>query len=215
MSSFKRFNSSNNSTDHNGNEAFEEGTLTWDSGNGLRLHDGYTSGGNSVGGFSGNFYDLNNRPSGTTALSDLIGGSSSINTGKFYQQTSTGQSDWGWAVPVWKSGVNVSNPEVSTPFLTISYYGQEVRIVNTSGANNAYMYQGRKITADGTVTQLTQTSLSINAADHHTITSLSAVGDMVILDALYDPSNNVVYRVTVMMAWSGTTHGQVSIEQIL
>ena len=207
MSSFKRFNSSNNSTDHNGNEAFEEGTLTWDSGNGLRLHDGYTGGGNSVGG---------NNYSGTSAIHDMVfGGGSSANNGKFLQQVNTNQVQWGDGVRLWKSGINVTNPEVSTPFLTITYYGQEVRIVNTSGANNAYMYQGRKITADGTVTQLTQTSLSINAADFHTITSLSAVGDVVILDALYDPSNNVVYRVTVMMAWSGTTHGQVSIEQIM
>jgi hypothetical protein len=64
MSQFKRFNSSDN-TNWNTGDAYPAGTLTWDMDNGLRLHDGNTSGGNSVGGssFSGSYTDLTDKPS--------------------------------------------------------------------------------------------------------------------------------------------------------
>lgn len=206
MSQFKRFNSSENQN-YNNSSAYPEGTLTWDPNNGLRIHDGSTSGGVQVVGTS---------YSGTTAIHDMVfGGGSSGDNGKFIQQVNTNQVQWAWGVSVWKSGINVVNPEVTTPYLTISYYGQEVRIINTSGGNNSYLYQGRKIASDGTVTQFTQTGIGIDSADFHTITSLNSVGDMVILDVLYDPTYNVVYRVTVMMGWSGGNHGQISIEQIV
>lgn len=91
MSQFKRFNASEN-TNWDTNFAHPEGTLTWDPSNGLRLHDGYTSGGYAVG--SSNYYDLSNRPNGSTAVHDLIGGSSSDNNGMFLQQFATGQSTW-------------------------------------------------------------------------------------------------------------------------
>ena len=91
MSQFKRFNASEN-TNWDSGFAHPEGTLTWDPSNGLRLHDGYTSGGNAVG--SSNFYDLTNRPNGSTAVHDLSGGSSSDNNGMFLQQFATGQSTW-------------------------------------------------------------------------------------------------------------------------
>ena len=42
MSQFKRFNSSDNANWNSGN-TYPEGILTWDSNNGLRLHDGSTS----------------------------------------------------------------------------------------------------------------------------------------------------------------------------
>ena len=193
---------------------FEEGTLTWDNGNGLRLHDGSTEGGNPVGGFSGNFYDLNNRPNGNTALSDLIGGSGSNDNGKFYQQTSTGVTNWAYAVPVWKSGINVSNPEVAAPIVTISYYANDVRIINSSGSNSTYVIQGRKVTAAGVVTTISQT-VSINATEFYTVGSLAGSGDILILDALYDAGSNVVYRVTVMAGYSGGTMGQICIEQLI
>jgi hypothetical protein len=44
--------------------------------------------------FSGNYYDLNNRPNGNTAVHDLIGGASSDNDGKYLKQTSIGVSEW-------------------------------------------------------------------------------------------------------------------------
>jgi hypothetical protein len=91
MTQFKRFN-----TSENGNystDTFPEGTLTWDPNNGLRLHDGNTYGGNSVGG-SSNYYDLTNRPTGNTAVHDLQGGSSSLLNGYFLKQISTGVSEW-------------------------------------------------------------------------------------------------------------------------
>ena len=47
MSEFKRFTSSGSSSYDSG-AAYQEGTLTWDPGNGLRLHDGSTSGGVAV-----------------------------------------------------------------------------------------------------------------------------------------------------------------------
>ena len=93
MSQFKRFNSSDN-TNWDTYASYPPGTLTWDPDNGLRVHDGSTGGGNSVGGFSGNFYDLNNRPNGNTAVHDLQGGSSSLLNGYFLKQTSTGVSEW-------------------------------------------------------------------------------------------------------------------------
>lgn len=95
MAQFKRFNTSENDN-YNSSDAFPEGTLTWDPSNGLRLHDGSTGGGNTVGGnsFSGNYNDLTNKPTGTTALHDLIGGASSADNGKFLQQTSLGVSEW-------------------------------------------------------------------------------------------------------------------------
>jgi hypothetical protein len=45
---FKRFNASE--AQNYDQTALEPGTLTWDSDNGLRIHDGSTSGGNTVGG---------------------------------------------------------------------------------------------------------------------------------------------------------------------
>ena len=91
MSQFKRFNTSENDN-YNSSNAYPEGTLTWDPSNGLRLHDGNTSGGNAVG--SSNFYDLTNRPTGNTAVHDLQGGSNSAYNGYFLKQTSTGVSEW-------------------------------------------------------------------------------------------------------------------------
>jgi hypothetical protein len=44
--------------------------------------------------FSGNFYDLTNRPNGNTAVHDLIGGASSGDNGKYLKQTSIGVSEW-------------------------------------------------------------------------------------------------------------------------
>lgn len=95
MSQFKRFNASEN-TDYDSGAVYPEGTLTWDPNNGLRLHDGSNGGGNPVGGssFSGNYYDLSNRPNGNTAVHDLIGGASSSDNGKFLQQSSMGVSTW-------------------------------------------------------------------------------------------------------------------------
>jgi hypothetical protein len=51
----------------------------------------YTGDGSS---FSGNYYDLNNRPNGNTAVHDLIGGASSGDDGKYLKQTSIGVSEW-------------------------------------------------------------------------------------------------------------------------
>jgi hypothetical protein len=51
----------------------------------------YTGNNNS---FSGNFYDLTNRPNGNTAVHDLIGGASSGDDGKYLKQTSIGVSEW-------------------------------------------------------------------------------------------------------------------------
>lgn len=93
MAQFKRFNASENDNWDTG-ATYPEGTLTWDPDNGLRIHDGNTGGGNSIGGFSGNFYDLSNRPNGNTAVHDLQGGSSSDYNGYFLKQTSTGVSEW-------------------------------------------------------------------------------------------------------------------------
>jgi hypothetical protein len=44
--------------------------------------------------FSGNYYDLTNRPNGNTAVHDLIGGASSGDDGKYLKQTSIGVSEW-------------------------------------------------------------------------------------------------------------------------
>lgn len=44
---FRRFNTSN-SADYNSNATYEEGTLTWDNSNGLRVHDGETAGGDPL-----------------------------------------------------------------------------------------------------------------------------------------------------------------------
>lgn len=50
---FKRFSSGN--TDYYRNDYVgQQGELTWDDYNGLRLHDGSTSGGNAIGGSSAN-----------------------------------------------------------------------------------------------------------------------------------------------------------------
>ena len=92
MSQFKRFNTSENDN-YNSGAAYPQGTLTWDPDNGLRIHDGSTSGGNNVGG-SSNFYDLTNKPTGNTAVHDLQGGSSSLLNGYFLKQTSIGVSEW-------------------------------------------------------------------------------------------------------------------------
>ncbi len=92
MAQFKRFNASENQS-YNSDSAYPEGTLTWDPSNGLRIHDGNTSGGNAVGG-SSNWGDIENKPYGSTAVHDLMGGSSSAFNGYFLKQTSTGVSEW-------------------------------------------------------------------------------------------------------------------------
>lgn len=73
MAQFKRFNTSENDN-YNSSEAYPEGTLTWDPSNGLRIHDGSTGGGNSIGGggFSGSYTDLSNQPFIPTSVTDLI-----------------------------------------------------------------------------------------------------------------------------------------------
>ena len=53
MSQFKRFNTSDNSNRSDTTIVYPAGTLTWDDANGLRLHDGSTVGGNSIGGGGG------------------------------------------------------------------------------------------------------------------------------------------------------------------
>jgi hypothetical protein len=94
MSQFKRFNASEN-RNWNDYDVYPAGTLTWDPDNGLRIHDGNSGGGNPVGGsFDGNYYSLNNRPNGDSAVSDLRGGSSSDDNGKYLRQYETGQSRW-------------------------------------------------------------------------------------------------------------------------
>jgi len=93
MAQFKRFNASENDN-YNSSDAYPEGTLTWDPDNGLRIHDGNTSGGEQVG--SGDVYwgDIQNKPNGNTAVHDLIGGASSLDNGKYLKQTTTGVSEW-------------------------------------------------------------------------------------------------------------------------
>lgn len=46
---FKRFNVSEMDSYYTG-QVYEQGTLTWNSDEGLRLHDGSTNGGNAIGG---------------------------------------------------------------------------------------------------------------------------------------------------------------------
>ena len=207
MSSFKRFNSSNNSTDYNGSEVFEEGTLTWDGGNGLRLHDGYTNGGNSVGG---------NNYSGLSAIHDMVfSGGSSANNGRFIQQVNTNQVQWGDGVQLWKSGFNVDNPEIAVPGLTISFYGNNILLINSSGADATFTWAGRKITSSS-VESLHSAGATVLSTANTTITSLAAGhGDTVILDHVCNVDQNQIYRVTIMSGWSGTTHGQIVIERLM
>ena len=90
MSQFKRFNASENDNWDTG-FAHPEGTLTWDPDNGLRLHDGYTSGGNQVGGS----FPINQ---GGGALNDfLFGGAGSNDNGKVLIQNTSLAAQWGYA----------------------------------------------------------------------------------------------------------------------
>lgn len=93
MAQFKRFNTSENDN-YDSSASYPEGTLTWDPSNGLRIHDGSTSGGNTVGGGTVYWGDIENKPYGTTAVHDLQGGSNSAFNGYFLKQTSTGVSEW-------------------------------------------------------------------------------------------------------------------------
>ncbi len=77
MSQFKRFNASE-SGNYNSSNAYPEGTLTWDPSNGLRIHDGSTSGGNAVSASTGytrflgsgiGSYDTNNSTSYNMTIS--------------------------------------------------------------------------------------------------------------------------------------------------
>ena len=89
MSQFKRFNSSDNGNWNSG-QTLPEGTLTWDPNNGLRIHDGNTSGGNQVGGG----LPINQ---GGGALNDLLfGGASSDNNGKVLIQNWNLAAEWGY-----------------------------------------------------------------------------------------------------------------------
>jgi len=90
MSQFKRFNASENSNSYDNTAIYPQGTLTWDPSNGLRLHDGSTNGGNSVM----TWYDITNRPQGTSAIHDLFGGGASVDNGKVLMQTATTESHW-------------------------------------------------------------------------------------------------------------------------
>ena len=59
MAQFKRFNASENDN-YDTSAVYPSGTLTWDPDNGLRLHDGNTSGGLAVGGGGGNLTAVDN-----------------------------------------------------------------------------------------------------------------------------------------------------------
>ena len=65
MSQLKKFNVSE-SEQYNSSNAYEEGTLTWDTSNGLRIHDGYTNGGHQVG--NTNYQDLTNLPNNLASI---------------------------------------------------------------------------------------------------------------------------------------------------
>ena len=73
MSQFKRFNASEN-RNWNSSDALEEGTLTWDPDNGLRIHDGYQNGGRQIGITS--YQSLNDLP---TNLASIQSGGSNNN----------------------------------------------------------------------------------------------------------------------------------------
>jgi hypothetical protein len=94
MSQFKRFNASENDN-YNSSDAYPEGTLTWDPSNGLRIHDGNTSGGNTIGaGFSGDYNDLSSKPFIPATLTDLISSGGS-NAGQFLRyDNGTGQIEF-------------------------------------------------------------------------------------------------------------------------
>ena len=88
MSQFRRFNSSDN-TNYDSSYVGKDGELTWDPSNGLRVHDGSTSGGNAVGGGS--------VPSGAGAIHTMVfGGGSSANNGKVLIQNTNIESEWGY-----------------------------------------------------------------------------------------------------------------------
>jgi hypothetical protein len=207
MSSFKRFNTSNNSTNYNGNEVFEEGTLTWDAGNGLRLHDGNTSGGNSVGG---------NNYSGTSAIHDMVfGGGSSADNGKFLQQINTNQVQWGDGVQLWKTATNVANPELTVPDFTVNYYGGNVNIINSTGSDTSYTWAGRLITSTGS-TSIHSGGTGIVSTESAVVSAISADrGNTLVLDHIYNANTGGLYRVTVVIGWSQGNQGQIMVERLM
>jgi len=122
MSQFKRFNSSDN-TDYDSGSVYPEGTLTWDPNNGLRVHDGYTGGGNSPAG---------NIPNGPGAIHTLVfGGGSSVNNGKVLIQNTNIESEWGYP-----DRIDTANTPIElAPNGTVGYTGLSGLMVVTDQWN--------------------------------------------------------------------------------
>ena len=193
---FKRFSSGN--TDYfNGSYVGENGELTWDSTNGLRLHDGNTEGGNTVGGTAGALVNPGN-------ASGVL--------------TNDGSGNLSWVapsgLPAARTATNTVDPTATLDAVTVRMTSSgNVQISNLSGSTTAYAYTAQSIIS-GTVTTIVNRP-TINNGDSVDIATLAITGDSVIFPHIYEPNSGRVYRVTAMVGWSGLPHGMVVIERIL
>ena len=97
MSNFKKFNSSDQGR-YNTNYVGREGEVTWDTENGLRLHDGSTEGGNPI---SGNPFDQNLNQYNSVTFNTVTASQLTYPTDQLGAPTANGNRSAGTKIVLW------------------------------------------------------------------------------------------------------------------
>ena len=109
---------------------------------------------------------------------------------------------------------NIQNPDVSCESIRIMMNNGVITVLSSQGNNLTLVYTGRVISATGTVTIITNSGISVDAGQQHTLATLANRGDTMIIDNMYDANNGYIFRITVMVTWSSLPHGTAIIERI-
>jgi len=157
MSQFKRFNASENNN-FNTNDAYPQGTLTWDPNNGLRVHDGSTGGGVAVG--------------GDTGYTRFIGsgiGSYDINSGSSYNMIMT--PNWDGEFPGQVSITLPSNENFGSPLQLVHNSDGGIQLITKNNATWTFDKDGNLTipsTSGGMIKTAANASIGIVAMDDGT-----------------------------------------------
>ena len=90
----------------------------------------------------------------------------------------------------------------------------DVTVLSSQGNNMALVYTGRVITASGIQTVITNSGVSVDGGQQHSLATLTTRGDTLIIDNMYDANNGYIFRITAMVTWSNLPHGSIIIERI-
>lgn len=168
MSQFKRFNASENGS-YNSSDAYPEGTLTWDPSNGLRIHDGSTSGGTVVGGNTGYTRFLNR-------------GIGSYDNGSSYDMTIA--PNWDGEYPGHVSINLPSNENFGSPLQIVHNSDGGIQLITKNNATWIFDKDGNLTLPDTTVISSAPRAEPSLTVAYQTFTS--QVGKRYLVDTLGD-----------------------------